>query len=150
VIWIIFLDCLINSSFAQSSDDFEKYTNHDLKFSIEHPSDWKVDDDIRKGDTQIHFTIRQSEIKEEDNPFLHLPASFWDSYLKVGVEEIEINFDIDPMTVKNISIAERVKEDIDFMSFNPDRFGLFGQHQVTVGRNLGWKSNKCLITYREP
>jgi hypothetical protein len=41
-ICIVFVSILINSSYAQSVDNFKTYTNNDLNFTIQHPSAWQI------------------------------------------------------------------------------------------------------------
>jgi hypothetical protein len=40
----VFVSILINSSYAQSVDNFKTYTNNNLKFSIQYPSNWQVEE----------------------------------------------------------------------------------------------------------
>lgn len=75
----VFVSFLINSSSAQSLDDFQNYTNNDLGFTIEHPSKWKVDNytpnssyfTIREWDTEfkgIELTVRSDFGVKVDEP----------------------------------------------------------------------------------
>jgi hypothetical protein len=43
-ICIVFVSFLINSSYAQSLDNFKTYTNKEMKFSIKYPSNWQVEE----------------------------------------------------------------------------------------------------------
>ena len=116
--------------------EFETYTNNDLKFTIQHPSNWKVEDD----DTEVFFTIRENEKEDvEINEFFSLPASLFDSFFRVSVEEPKSDLDTDTMTVQNSSLQERVQQELDIVSYNPSEYSLIRSNEVTVGENTGWK-----------
>jgi hypothetical protein len=130
---------LMQYVYAQSADKFETYTNNDLKFTIEHPSNWKVED----GDdnpTGASFKIRENEKEDvKVNEFFSLPAGFFDSFFSVSVEEPKSDLDTDTMTVQNTSLQERVQGELDLISSNPSEYTLIRQNEVTIGGNTGWK-----------
>ena len=66
-ICLVFVTFLINSSHAQSSDDFLEYTNNDLGFTIEHPSEWKVEEYPKDNPTEDYFTTRENKEDVIDN-----------------------------------------------------------------------------------
>jgi hypothetical protein len=78
---------LINSSHAQSSDKFVTYTNNDLGFSIEHPSDWKFEEYPKDNPIEVYFTIRENKEDVVDNDTESLPASIFDSRFTISVEQ---------------------------------------------------------------
>lgn len=119
--------------------EFKTYTNNDMKFSIQHPSNWKVEDDDDNA-TQVYFTIRENEKEDvEINEYFSLPASVFNSFFRVSVEEPKSDLDTDTMTVQNTSLKERVQQELDTISSNPSEDTLIRQNEVTVGENTGWK-----------
>jgi len=92
----------LNSSYAQSSDDFREYTNNDLGFTIEHPSEWKVEEYPKDNPTEVYFTIRENIEDVIDNDSESLPASIFDSRFAIIVEE----------PIKKVkTLAKRVQRD---------------------------------------
>jgi hypothetical protein len=73
-ICLAFVTFLVNSSHAQSSDDFREYTNNDLGFTIEHPSQWKVEEYPKDNPTEVYFTIRENKEDVIDNDKALCPA----------------------------------------------------------------------------
>lgn len=118
----------LNSSYAQSSDDFREYTNNDLGFTIEHPSEWKVEEYPKDNPTEVYFTIRENIEDVIDNDSESLPASIFDSRFAIIVEE----------PIKKVkTLAKRVQVELD--KFFPPEYKLIRQNPVTVGGNDGWK-----------
>jgi PsbP len=121
---------LISSSHAQSSDKFVTYTNNDLGFSIEHPSDWKFEEYPKDNPIEVYFTIRENKEDVVDNDTESLPASIFDSRFTISVEQ--------PIKTKTVrSLANRVQFELD--KFDPPEYNLIRQNEVTIGGNDGWK-----------
>jgi|RhiMetdeSRZDD1v2_1073273.scaffolds.fasta_scaffold61952_2 hypothetical protein len=124
-ICLVFVTFLINSSHAQSSDKFLTYTNNDLGFTIEHPSEWKVEEYPKDNPTEVYFTIRENKDVMNNES---LPASSF----TISVEQpIKIKM----KTVR--SLENRVQVELD--KFVPPEYKLIRQNEVTVGGNDGWK-----------
>jgi hypothetical protein len=116
----VFVSILINSSYAQSVDSFKTYTNNDLKFSIEHPSNWQ----IKETDETVLFELTGRS----------LPI------FAVNTEKAETHLDSDTMTLKNISLQELAEHEIAEMTSSEFRnFDLIKQNKVTIRGNDGWK-----------
>jgi hypothetical protein len=84
-ICLVFVSLLINSSYAQSMDNFKTYTNNDLKFSIEHPSNWNPEESHHEDHDSVYFQIRKNpEDKTEISDILFhlLPAVIFESKFK--------------------------------------------------------------------
>ena len=133
------MSVLVSSSHAQSSDDFQNYTNKAINFTIQHPSKWKVEEDDAK---QVYFTIRENKEEKKVNDYFSLPADLFSSFFRVSVEKPESYLDTNTMTVQNTSLQQRVQQELDTISLNNKE--LIRQNQVTVGGNPGWK-----IEYRD-
>ena len=118
---------LINSSHAQSLDNFLNYTNNDMRFTIQHPSKWKVDDDVKGFPDEVWFQSPDSQIRK----------------FAISVEKFEPNLDTDTMTLKNTSLQQRAQEQLDEYRSAATHFNLpftlIRQNEVTVGGNPGWK-----------
>jgi len=128
-ICLVFVTFLINSSHAQSSDDFREYTNNDLRFTIDHPSEWKVEEYPKDNPTEVYFTIRENNEDVMNNE--SLPASLFDSRFTISVEE-----PIKNKTGKS-TFTKRVQVELD--KFSPPEYKLIRQNPFTVGGNDGWK-----------
>ena len=48
---------LINSSHAQSVNNFVTYTNNDINFTIQHPSNWQVKENTESPDGRVSFEL---------------------------------------------------------------------------------------------
>ena len=129
-ICVVFVCLLINSSHAQSVDNFKTYTNNDLKFTIQHPAKWKVDD--RNNST--FFTIRENPEDDVEVLGLTVPGT---SYFNVKVDEVPSEYDWDTLTLQNKSLEQYVQGVISLMPVNSET--LLRQNQVTVGGNDGIK-----------
>jgi hypothetical protein len=113
----------INSSYAQSSDDFRKYTNDVMNFTIQYPSNWQVKENIESYPERVSF-----ELSGRSLPIF-----------AVETEKVEPHLDSDTMTLKNISLQQLVQHELEEMSSEFRNFDLIRQNKVTVGGNIGWK-----------
>ena len=130
-ICLVFVTFLISSSHAQSLDNFLNYTNNDLGFTIEHPSEWKVEEYPKDKPTEVYFMIRENkeDVIDYDNESLPMPANIFDSRFTISVEE--------PIKIETVkTLANRVQVELD--KFVPPEYKLIRQNEVTVGRNVGW------------
>lgn len=118
-ICVVFVSILINSSYAQSLDNFKTYTNNDLNFTIEHPSNWQV----KETDETVLFELTGRS----------LPI------FAVNTEKAELHLDSDTMTLKNISLQELAEHELAEMTSEYRNFDLIKQNKVTIGGNDGWK-----------
>jgi PsbP len=117
---------LINSSYSQSLDNFLNYTNKDMRFTIQHPSKWKVDDDVKGFPDEVWFRSPDSQIRK----------------FAISAEKIEPDLGTDTMTLRN-TLQQRAQKQLDeyrsaSAHFNLP-FTLIRQNEVTVGGNPGWK-----------
>jgi hypothetical protein len=119
-ICLVFVSLFINSSYAQSVDNFKTYTNNDLKFSIQHPSNWQ----IKETDETVLFDLTGRS----------LPI------FAVNTEKAETHLDSDTLTLRNISLQELAEHELNEMTASEFRnFDLIKQNKVTIGGNDGWK-----------
>lgn len=114
---MVFVSFLIDSSHAGSADNFLNYTNNDLKFSIQHPSNWLV---------------------VEDEKFPHEKVSFSVSDRIMPIFVVQIH-KVEPYNDTRKTIQQYVQQRQDLLSsldidYNPVR-----QNNVTVGGNFGLK-----------
>ena len=113
---------LINSSNAQSSDNFLTWTGDE--FTIQHPSNWQVKENTEPPDGRVSF-----ELSDRTLPIF-----------QVSTEKVEPHLEGDTMTAKNISLQELAEHEVDEMTSSEFRsFDLIKQNKVTVGGNDGWK-----------
>jgi hypothetical protein len=132
---VVFVSILINSTYAESIDNssnapslnnFLNYTNNDMKFTIQYPSKWKVDDDVKGFPDEVWFRSPDSQIRK----------------FAISVEKFEPYLDTDTMTLKN-TLQQRAQEQLDDYRSAATHFNLpftlIRQNEVTVGGNPGWK-----------
>jgi hypothetical protein len=120
----VFLSVLINSSYAQSADNFKTYTNNDMKFSIQYPSNWQVEE------------------KEEypNSVTFQIPDRAYNaSFFMVSVGQPEPHLDTDTMTLKNNTLEQEVKKGID-TDISIFKSKLLRQNKVIIGGNTGIKT----------
>lgn len=134
-ICIVFVSFLTIPSHGQPSVDFKTYTNNDLKFSIEHPSNWKPEESHHEDHDSVYFQIRKNP--EDKTEISDIFPSITSSYFRVQVQKLKPHLDTDTMTLQNMSIEEIAKNFIDFMPDNSQT--LIRQDYVTVGGNDGLK-----------
>jgi hypothetical protein len=89
-ICLVFVSLLINASHGQSPVNFLNYANNDMKFTIQHPSNWQVKENTESPDGRVSF-----ELSDRSLPIF-----------AVNTEEVERHLDSDTMTVKNISLQQ--------------------------------------------
>jgi hypothetical protein len=134
----VFVSILINSSHAQSLDNFQNYTNNDLNFSIQHPSKWKPEQSNLDGygpSEGVYFKIRENpEDKIEFANDLSITPS---SYFRLDVKKIESQLDYNTMTLQNKSLEQYAQGTIDAMPKNSET--LIRQDHFPVGGNDGIK-----------
>ena len=53
-------------------DNFKTYTNNDLKFSIEHPSNWKPEESHHEDHDSVYFQIRKNPEDKTEFKFKNL------------------------------------------------------------------------------
>jgi hypothetical protein len=123
-ICIVFVSILINSSYAQSSDNFKTYTNKEMKFSIQHPSNCEAD---YENDKEANVSIVYFSVPDGKECF------------QVSMEKVEPYLDTDTMTVKNTSLQQRVQKELDDYYRSSDEEKIIRQNWVTVGGNPGYK-----------
>jgi hypothetical protein len=105
---------LINSSYAQSVNNFFNYTNNDMKFSIQYPSNWQVEE------------------KEEypNSVTFQIPDRAYNaSFFMVSVGEPE----------PNNTLEQEVKKGID-TDISILKSKVLKQNKVIVGGNTGIKT----------
>ena len=118
IISSVFASLLINSSYAQSLDGFQNFTNNDMKFSIQHPSNWKPE---------------YSDFK----PDIDYSVVYFDNIFEVGMEKVEPYLDTNTLTLKNTSLQQYIQHELnDLSSINAK---IIRQNPVTVGGYNGWK-----------
>jgi PsbP len=113
-ICLIFVSLLINSSYAQSMDNFKTYTNKEMKFSIQYPSNWQVEE------------------KEEypNSVTFQIPDRAYNaSFFMVSVGELE----------PHNTLEQEVKKGID-ADISIFKSKLLKQNKVIVGGNTGIKT----------
>ena len=125
----------INQTVNAQSDNFKTYTNKDMKFSIQHPSNWKPEESHHEDHDSVYFQIRKNP--EDKTEISDIFPSITSSYFRVEVQKLKTHLDTDTMTLQNMSIEEIAKNFIDFMPDNSQT--LIRQNYVTVGGNDGLK-----------
>jgi hypothetical protein len=113
---------LDNSSNAQSLDNFVTYTDDDLNFTIQRPSNWEVEEDPIVPDS-VSFRIPNRDII----------GSF-----SVSVKKIEPYLDTDTMTLQNTSLQQYAQQRLD-IGISTFIYKPLRQSEVTVGGNTGIK-----------
>ena len=126
----VFVSLLINSSYAQSLDNFKNYTNNDLNFTIQHPSKWEADGT----DDGVYFTIRENPEDAIEFNGHKFPTY---SYFLVDVDKVESQLDYNTMKLQNKSLEQYAQGRIEVMPLNSET--LLRQNHVTVGGNNGIK-----------
>ena len=119
----------LNSSYAQSSDDFRKYTNDIMNFTIQYPSNWQVKENSETEPDRVWFELSGRS----------LPIFSVDNEKIEGDIEVE-HHNGDTVIQKNPSLEEFAQHEIDEKTSLQFRdFDLINQNKVTVGGNSAWK-----------
>jgi photosystem II reaction center protein PsbP len=120
----------INSSYAQSSDNFKNYTNNDLNFTIDYPSDWKVNAN-RSSEGIIQFRIANGE----------------SPVLVVAVENATRFLNTDTMTIDYSTPEQYATEELDNLTNRPSlNFKPIQSNESNVAGNSGWKMEYSIDT----
>jgi photosystem II reaction center protein PsbP len=120
----------INSSYAQSSDNFKNYTNNDLNFTIDYPSDWKVNAN-RSSEGIIQFRIANGE----------------SPVLVVAVENATRFLNTDTMTIDYSTPQQYAAEELDNLTNRPSlNFKPIQSNESNVAGNSGWKMEYSIDT----
>jgi hypothetical protein len=126
----VFVSLLTNLSYGQSVDNFETYTNEELNFTIQYPSNWEVDDQ----DNGAYFTIGENPEDAIEINGHKFPTY---SYFLIQVEKVESPLDYDTMTLQNSSLEQYAQMTKDVMPKNFET--LIRENLVTVNGNDGIK-----------
>ena len=92
----------INSSYAQSSDDFRKYTNDVMNFTIQYPSNWHVKENSETPTDRVWF-----ELSGRSLPIFSVDTEKVEGDLKVE------QHDADTITQKMPSLEELAQNEIN-------------------------------------
>lgn len=114
----------VNQTVNAQSDNFKPYTNKEMKFSIQYPSNWQVEE------------------KEEypNSVTFQIPDRAYNaSFFMVSVGEPEPQLDTGTMTLKNNTLEQEVKKGID-TDISIFKSKLLKQNKVIVGGNTGIKT----------
>jgi hypothetical protein len=125
---------LINSSHAQSINNFVTYTNNDMNFTIQHLSNWQVKESTES-------PLKESAESPHGRVWFELSGRSLPIFA-VDTEKVEPHFDSYTKTLKNTSLQQLVQHELDEMSSDSSEFrnfDLIRQNKVTVGGNSGWK-----------
>jgi hypothetical protein len=107
----------INQTVNAQSDNFKPYTNNDMKFSIQYPSNWRIEEDEKSPHETVFFrTSNRTDFA-------------------VNIKKVEPYLDTDTMTVKNTSLrqnVEKFQENFSSLFIDPK---LIRQNNITIGGN---------------
>ena len=122
LICLVFVCFSINSSDGQSVNSFLTYSNNDMKFTIQHPSNWQVVEDEKIAHETVWFKLLNRT----------MPV------FVVQIHKVQPYNDTDMMSQNN-TILKYVQQRQDLLSsldidYNPVR-----QNYVTIGGNFGLK-----------
>ena len=123
---------LINAYHAQSLDNFLGYTNDDMKFSIQYPSNWQVKENAESAPDRVWF-----ELSDRSLPIFAVDTEKNEPH--VDTDTIESHGDTHTMTLKNTTLQQLVQHELEEMSSEFRNFDLIRQNKVIVGGNDGWK-----------
>jgi hypothetical protein len=104
---------------VNGQEDLVNYTNGEMNFAFQHPSNWQVDTDSPAG--MIRFML----------PDRDLPI------FVVSTRQIEPYVDTNTMTVQNTSLQQEVQKELDFLAYLEAQ--VIRQNATTVGESPGWK-----------
>jgi hypothetical protein len=114
----------MSSLYAQPTDNFSIYTNADMKFTIQHPIDWQVEEGAESPQDSVGFNT-----DEPTGP-----------RFVVTLRNVEPYLDTDTMSLQNTSLQQEVQQTINVLSSLPGtNFKLIRQNEVTVSGLSGLK-----------
>jgi hypothetical protein len=107
-----------------TSVNFETYQNPTLGFTLQYPSNWKVDED-RSSDGLVQFFIPHRNL----------------AIFHVSVKNVTRYFDTDTLTIKNKTAQMYALERLDTLSkISADAdFKQIRQNEFNIAGNSGWK-----------
>lgn len=119
-ICLVFVSLVINSSDAQPSNNFLTYSNNDLKFTIQHPSNWIVVEDEKSPHQTVWFKI----------------SSRTTPIFVVQIHQVEAYNDTDMISLNN-TILQYVQQRLGLLSSLDIDYNPVKQNYVTIGGNFG-------------
>ena len=114
--------------------EFKTYTNNDMNFTIQHPSNWKVE-------TGRGLYIDSVNAVEFQVPDRDREIGFGNAFA-VRTRNVTSYLDTDTMTLKNTTLEQYAQEYIDGIQNDPTipyDIKILRQNQVTLGGNNGIK-----------
>jgi hypothetical protein len=122
---------LSNETQDNRPDNFLSYSNNQMKFNIQYPSNWKVNDfDVFIG--QVNFRPDREDIEYRDD------ISRFEIGFEISTVKIDTYLDTDTMTLKNTSLEQHFQRELNSIQSDYEK-KLIKQNKVTVGGNTGWK-----------
>jgi len=119
-ICLVIVSLLINPSHAQPSNNFLTYSNNDLKFTVQHPSNWMVVEDEKSPHQTVWF-----KISNRTKPIF-----------VVQIHQVEGYNDTDVISLNN-TILKYVQQRQDLLSSLDIDYSPVKQKYVTIGGNFG-------------
>jgi hypothetical protein len=101
------------------SDNFKNYTNKEMKYSIQYPSNWKVE--------EHNYMLQEVSFSALDREF--------GASLDITVRKVQPYLDTDTMTLKNTTLQQFVQQKLDVPYYSD----LIRQNETTVGGEPAWK-----------
>lgn len=135
LIGVSYAQSLNNSTNAQLSDSFVTYMNNYMKFSIQHPSNWKVLD-FSKFYPEVSFKI----------PDRREGLERFETRLEITTLPVEAHLDTDTMTLKNTTLEQHFQQEVNAIQSDYDK-KLIRQNKVTVAGETGWKVEYTKLYY---
>jgi len=114
---------LINLSYGQSVNSFLTYNNSDMKFTIQHPPNWRVLEDEKSPHQKVWFKLSNRT----------MPIFI------VQIHKVEPYLDTGMITPRNTSLQQYLQQRLDLISSLDIDYNLVRQNDVTVGGNVGLK-----------
>lgn len=114
------MSLLINPSHAEPSNNFLTYSNNDLKFAIQHPSNWMVVEDEKSPHQTVWFKISNRTMP----------------IFVVQIHQVEPYNETDTISLNN-TILQYVQQRQGFLSSLDIDYNPVKQNYVTIGGNFG-------------
>lgn len=108
----------INLSHGQTSIDFLNYTSNNMQFSIQYPSNWKLE-----------------EINQPPEVYIKMPGDEFTGSFDITTQKIASYLDTDTMTLKNTSLQQIVQQKLSVPYYS----NLIRENEIDIGGNAGWK-----------